>query len=196
MKAGGAALPRVALALCVAEPCDPFGGGRERDALAGQAGPDAERDRQVGLAGAGRAEQDDVLPAVQEVELAEVLDHLLLDRALEGEVELLERLSGREAGGLDACSRRRGCRARRPRRRARLEEALIAPGLLAGALGELGSARAAAGAFSARNRCASSEVGLMRDQRVIGDRELLDIDLCVGAGGRAGSGARSGGRDR
>jgi hypothetical protein len=39
---------------------------------------------------------------VQEVELAEVLDHLAADRALEGEVELLERLAGREAGRLDA----------------------------------------------------------------------------------------------
>jgi hypothetical protein len=39
---------------------------------------------------------------VQEVEPAEVLDHLLSDRALEAEVELLERLAGREAGRLDA----------------------------------------------------------------------------------------------
>jgi hypothetical protein len=38
---------------------------------------------------------------VQEVELSEVLDHLPFDRALEGEVELLERLAGREAGRLD-----------------------------------------------------------------------------------------------
>jgi hypothetical protein len=38
---------------------------------------------------------------VQEVQLAEVLDHLLLDRALEGEVELLQRLAGREARRLD-----------------------------------------------------------------------------------------------
>jgi hypothetical protein len=46
----------------------------------------------VALAGAGRAQQEDVLLAVQEVQLAELLDHLLLDRALKGEVELLERL--------------------------------------------------------------------------------------------------------
>jgi hypothetical protein len=39
---------------------------------------------------------------VQEVELAEVLDHLAADRALEGEVELLQRLAGAETGGLDA----------------------------------------------------------------------------------------------
>jgi hypothetical protein len=53
------------------------------------------------LAGPGWAEQDDVLLGVQEVELAEVLDHLPLDRALEGEVELLERLALREARRLD-----------------------------------------------------------------------------------------------
>src|SRR5688572_902608 len=55
----------------------------------------------VCLAGAGRAQEDDVLPGVEEVELAEVLDHLAADRALEGEVELLERLAGGEAGRLD-----------------------------------------------------------------------------------------------
>jgi hypothetical protein len=57
---------------------------------------------EVGFAGAGRSEQHDVLAPGEEVELAEVLDQRLLDRALEGEVELLERLSGGEAGGLDA----------------------------------------------------------------------------------------------
>jgi hypothetical protein len=55
----------------------------------------------MGLAGAGRAEQHDVVAGVEEVELAEVLDDLAFDRALKGEVELLERLSGGEAGGLD-----------------------------------------------------------------------------------------------
>ena len=45
----------------------------------------------------GRSEQDDVVLGVQEVELPEVLDHLLLDAALEGEVEFLERLVGGEA---------------------------------------------------------------------------------------------------
>ena len=52
-----------ALALGVGEQRDPFGGGPERDALAGQAGANPQRDAQVGLAGAGRAEQDDVLLA-------------------------------------------------------------------------------------------------------------------------------------
>jgi hypothetical protein len=50
----------------------------------------------VRLACAGWSEEDHVLFRVQEVELPEVLDHLLLDRALEGEVELLQRLVRRE----------------------------------------------------------------------------------------------------
>ena len=49
----------------------------------------------------GRAEQDHVLLGVQEVELPEVLDHLLLHRALEGEVELLQRLVRGKPGGTD-----------------------------------------------------------------------------------------------
>jgi len=65
-------LVEAALALGVGEQRDPFGGGLERDALAGEAGADAERDRDVGLARAGRTEQDDVLLAVEEVELPEV----------------------------------------------------------------------------------------------------------------------------
>jgi hypothetical protein len=40
---------------------------------------------------------------VEEVELAEVQDRGLLDRALEAEVELLERLARGEARGLDPC---------------------------------------------------------------------------------------------
>jgi hypothetical protein len=56
----------------------------------------------VRLAGAGRAEQEHVLLAGQEVELAEVQNDRLLDACGEREVELLERLSGREARGADA----------------------------------------------------------------------------------------------
>jgi hypothetical protein len=105
--------------------------------VAGQAGADRDRDRDVGLAGAGRAQQHDVLLGVQEVELAEVFDHLALDRALEGEVELLERLSGGQAGGLDA----RFAAVRLARcdlgGEQRLGEALVAPVLLARSIGQL-----------------------------------------------------------
>ena len=106
----------------------------------------------------GRAEQDHVLFGVEEVELAEVLDHLLLDRALEGEVELLQGLAGWEAGGLDAALAAVALARGGLGREQRLGEPLIAPLLGAGALGQLGSALAAAGAFSSRNRCVNSLV--------------------------------------
>jgi len=128
----------VALALGVGEPGDPFGGGGEGDPLAGQAGPDRDRDRQVCLAGAGRPEQDDVVAGVQEVELAEVLDHLPLDRALEGEVELLERLAGREAGRFDPRLAAVALPGGDLGREQGLGEALVAPFLLARPLGQPG----------------------------------------------------------
>jgi hypothetical protein len=81
-----------------------------------------------------------------------VLDHLPLDRALEAEVELLERLAGGEAGGLDAALAAVRLARGDLGGEQRLGEALVAPLLLAGALGQLGSALAAAGAFSERNR--------------------------------------------
>ena len=43
------------------EPVDPFGGGREVDPVPGLAGADRDPGREVGFAGAGRAEEDDVL---------------------------------------------------------------------------------------------------------------------------------------
>src|SRR5207244_407774 len=75
-----------ALSFRFAEAGDPLRGGRELDALAGEAGADRKGDREVSLAGAGRAEQEHVVAGVEEVELAEMLDHGLLDRALEAEI--------------------------------------------------------------------------------------------------------------
>jgi len=74
---------------------------------------------------------------VQEVQLTEVLDHLLLDRALEGEVELLEGLAQGKAGGLDARLAAVGLARGDLGGEHRFEEALVRPGLLAGALSEL-----------------------------------------------------------
>jgi site-specific DNA recombinase len=131
-------LVEAVLALGLGEPGDPLGGGLEEDPVAGEAGPDPERDRDVGLAGAGRTEQDHVLAGVQEVELAEVLDHLLLHAALEAEVELLERLVGGEAGlsdaALAAVRLARGVLGLQQR----LGEALVAPLLGAGPICQLG----------------------------------------------------------
>src|SRR6266513_772454 len=100
------------------------------------AGADRDRDRQVRLASAGRSEQNHVLPCVQEVELPEVLDDRLLHAALEGEVELFQGLAGREAGGLDAALAAVAVAGGDLGAEERFGEALIAPLLLAGPLGE------------------------------------------------------------
>jgi hypothetical protein len=56
----------------------------------------------VRLAGAGRPEEDGIGAGFDEVEGAEVGDDVLADAALVVEVEVLEGLSRREAGGGDA----------------------------------------------------------------------------------------------
>jgi hypothetical protein len=86
---------------------------------------------------AGRAEQDDVVLGGQEVELAEVEHERLLHRALEAEVELLERLPRGEAGLLDpALATVRVSRGDLGLKQ-RLREALVAPFLRPGPLGQL-----------------------------------------------------------
>jgi hypothetical protein len=64
-------------------------GGGERDPVAGLAGPHPQADRQVGLAGARRAEEHDVVAGGDEVEGAQVVDGLAVERALMVEVEVL-----------------------------------------------------------------------------------------------------------
>src|SRR5690606_9918613 len=61
----------------------------------------AQPDRQVCLAGAGRAKEDDVLLARDEVQGAQVRDGLAFEGALVVIVEVLEGFAGREAGGAD-----------------------------------------------------------------------------------------------
>src|SRR3954464_5961822 len=90
----------------------------------------------MGLAGAGWPEQDHVLARVQEVELAEVLDDGLLHAALEGEVELLQGLAGGESRGLDSAFAAVAVAGGPLGGEERLGETLIAPGLLARAVGE------------------------------------------------------------
>jgi len=55
-----------------AQAVHPLGGGGEGNAVPGQAGPDAEGDRQVALAGAGRAQEHGVGAGLDEFEGAEV----------------------------------------------------------------------------------------------------------------------------
>jgi hypothetical protein len=127
-----------ALALGVGQQRDPLGRGPEGDAVPGEAGADPQRDAQVGLAGAGRPQQDDVLFAGDEVELAEVQDGVARDRGLKGEVELLERLARREPRRLDPGLAAVAVAAVGLGLQERRGELLIAPFLLAGAVGELG----------------------------------------------------------
>jgi hypothetical protein len=74
---------------------------------------------------------------VEEVELSEVLDHGLLHRPLEGEIELLEGLSGGETGGADAALATVRLAGGHLGGQERLSELLKAPLLRPGALGEL-----------------------------------------------------------
>ncbi len=75
---------------------------------------------------------------MQEVELPEVLDHLLFDRALEAEVELLQGLAGGEPGLAYARLATVAIAGGDFGLEQRLHEPLVAPLFLAGALGELG----------------------------------------------------------
>jgi len=65
------------------------------------AGPDAQADREVGLAGPRWSEKDDVVLGRDEVERAEVGDDFPTKRALVVEVELFDGLAGREASSAD-----------------------------------------------------------------------------------------------
>ena len=89
----------------------------EVDAAAGLDRLDAERDREVALAGAGRAEEVDDLVAVDEVELGERQDAVAVERGLEGEVEAGEGLDVAEPGHqqrrLDAAASRAASAPRR-----------------------------------------------------------------------------------
>ena len=83
--------------------------------MPGLAGADRQPGGQVGLACAGRAEEHHVLPGGDEVQGAQVSYDLAPQAPGMIEVELLDRLAGREPGGADAAPRRRGTRGRRPR---------------------------------------------------------------------------------
>jgi hypothetical protein len=91
-----------ALGVGLGEAGDPLGRGGERDAVTGLAGPDADPDGEVGLAGARRAEEHDVGALGDEVEGPEMQDGVAFEGALVVVVEVLEGLAGREPGSADA----------------------------------------------------------------------------------------------
>jgi hypothetical protein len=111
---------------------------RNATSVADHASAGPERDPEVGLAGAGRPEQHDVLAAVKEVELAEVQHRVAADRGLKGEVEVLERLARGEPRGLDPRLAAMTVAAVDLGLQQHLGEALERPLLGAGAVGELG----------------------------------------------------------
>ena len=126
--------------------------------MPGLAGPDPEPDREVGLAGAGRAEEHHVLFGGDEVQGAQVGDDVAFEAAGVVEVELLEALAGREPGGADAALAAVGLPGGDLPLQAGDQELLVAPGLGAGAIGQPGTDSRRVGALSARVRNATSAV--------------------------------------
>ena len=106
------------------------------DPVPGLAGPDRQPDRQVGLAGAGRAEEHDVVRGGDEVQGAQVGDQVAFEAAGVVEVELLQALAGREPGGADAALAAVGLAGGDLALQAGDQELLMGPGLGAGPFGE------------------------------------------------------------
>ena len=160
----GELVVEAALALRVGEQRDPFGRGAE-DRRAGRRGRRGSRARSPGVSCRcpGGPNATMLERSCRKSSCPRCSITCLLDRALEGEVELLQRLAARGTA-------RRGCGPRRRAPRAMTARSRAAPGRSARSStppararsASFGSALAAAGAFSARNRCASSELVLMR----------------------------------
>jgi hypothetical protein len=102
----------------------------------GLAGADRQAGGQVGLAGAGWAEEDHVLLPGDEVQGAQVGDDVALEAAGVVEVELLQGLAGREPGGSDPALTAVGLPGGDLALQARGEELLVGPGLGPGTFGE------------------------------------------------------------
>ena len=120
----------------VGQPVDPLAGGGEQDPVPGLAGAHRQTDREVGFAGAGRAEEHDVVLGGDEVQGAEVGDEFAFEAAGVVEVELLERLAGGEPGRADAALAAVGLPGGDLALQAGGQELLVGPGLGAGPFGE------------------------------------------------------------
>ena len=104
--------------------------------MAGLAGPDRQSGGQVGLPGARRAQEDDVLLAGDEVQGAQVGDGLPLQSAGVVVVEVLQALARGETGGADPALTAVDLPGGDLALQAGGEELLMGPGLLPGALGQ------------------------------------------------------------
>jgi hypothetical protein len=126
---------------------DPFGGGGEQHPVPGLAGPDGQPDRQVGLTGAGRAEEDHVVAGGDEVQGAQVGDGVAFEGAGVVEVELLQALAGGEPRRPDAPFPAVGFAGGDLTLQAGDQELLMGPRLGAGPLSEPPCCLAQAGCF-------------------------------------------------
>lgn len=89
--------PRIGVALLgFLEPGDHRGAGGELDAMPAPGRLDAQSNRQMGLAGARRAQQDDVSAVPDVTAFGEFPEYRRRDAFLEAEVEVLERFPERE----------------------------------------------------------------------------------------------------
>jgi hypothetical protein len=61
-----------------------------------------EADGQVGLAAAGRAQKDDVVPLTQKAQGMQIADLGLVEAGLKAKIELLERLDRRQPGEFES----------------------------------------------------------------------------------------------
>ena len=114
----------------------PLSSGREGDAVPGQAGPDAKGNGEMTLAGAGRAEEHGIGLGLDEVQGAEVGHHVLAHAALVFEVEVLDGLAGREAGGADAGFAPMGLAGGHLSLQTGGKELFMAPGIIPGPLAQ------------------------------------------------------------
>ncbi len=76
-------------------------GGGEGDPMTTAGSLHGQGDTEMRLARAGRSEEDDVGRLREEVQLGQMGDDLPLHAGLDLEVEVVDRLDRREAGGLD-----------------------------------------------------------------------------------------------
>ena len=129
--------------------------GGEGDAVAALAGFEAERDREVGLAGAGRAEKADVAALLDPGQLRQVEHERLLGGGLRGPVEVLERLQRGEGGVPDAHARAGGVAREDLGLEQRLEETLVGPPCSRASAAVCSSRSSTRGAFSFESRYGS-----------------------------------------
>ena len=141
----------------VGEPGDPFGGGGEQDPVPGLAGADRQPDREVGLAGAGWAEEHDVVAGGDEVQGAQVGDGVAFEAAGVVEVELLQATCGPGSGRRGCGPRRRGTsRAETSRCRQATRNSSWVQDSARARSASRGTDSRSVGAFNARVRNASS----------------------------------------